>query len=280
VSVEAQDSSSEDLTERVGASVSGRTRRSGSEPNHYLICFPAKPILLERDRAYSLGRAEGNNIVLADADVSRNHAIISWDGESFVLKDLDSRNGCYVNRRPIDQPRPLQDDDRIKIGNRVFTFMVAEDRTVKERYFQRKVEKQEGETEVLDAEVGAPPQQGFAGSLADFGLPELIQTLELNRKTGVLTVVGDHGRGRIWVREGEPVAAELGADSGEEAVYTLLALSSGFFEFEIAETIDVATQIETNTKSLLMEAFRRQDEQKRAEDEAVDASAESALESV
>ena len=247
---------------------SGAPRRGRrGEEDFYLTCFPAEPILLEPERAYSIGRAEGNNIVLADADVSRHHAVLAWDGARFVLKDLGSRNGCQVNRARVAH-RVLNDNDRIKIGNRVFTFMARSEAEVRKLYLERRDEPAKSDTEAIDLETRGAPQQGFAGSVAEFGLPELIQTLELNRKTGVLTVVGDHGRSTVTVRDGNIIAAQLGAIRGKEAVYELIGLSDGFFEFDVMDEVPADDEIKTPTSALLMEGLRRLDELQRQEESA------------
>ncbi len=244
-------------------SVAPRHGRRGEE-KFFLTCFPAEPILLDPGRAYSIGRAEGNNIVLADADVSRHHAVLAWDDARFVLKDLGSRNGCQVNRARVVH-RVLNDNDRIKIGNRVFTFMARSEAEVRKLYLKRRDEPAKSDTEAIDMETRGAPQQGFAGSVAEFGLPELIQTLELNLKTGVLTVVGDHGRGTVTVRDGNIIAAELGALRAEEAVYELMGLSTGFFEFDVMDKVPADVEIKVPTSALLMEGLRRLDELQRQE---------------
>ncbi len=233
---------------------------------YYLACFPAKPIRLLPDRAYSIGRAPGNNIVLADSDVSRRHAIITWDGDKFVMKDLGSRNGTYVNRQHIKEA-PLRDGDKIRVGNRVFTFMEEAEAAVKKLYLKKRAEAGAGITEILDVEKMMTPVSGFAGSISDFGLPELVQALDLNRKTGKLSVVSDRGRGTMLVREGQIVSAEMGAVRGEDAVYEMLVLDAGFFEFESGEIEQEQEQeIRIKTSQFLMEAFRRIDEARRDED--------------
>ena len=230
---------------------------------YYLACFPAKPIKLLPDRAYSIGRDPGNNVVLADPDVSRRHAIVTWDGEKFVMKDLGSRNGTYLNRQRIKES-PLKDGDKIRVGNRVFTFMEEAEAIVKKLYLKKREERHTGVTEILDVEKMMAPSSGFAGSLSDFGLPELVQALDLNKKTGKLSVVSDRGRGAMMIRDGQIAAAEIGALKGEDAVYEMLVLEAGFFEFESGEIV-CEREIETKTNQLLMEAFRRIDESKRRE---------------
>ena len=228
---------------------------------YYLVCFPAKPIRLLPDRAYSIGRGPGNNIVLADPDVSRKHAVITWDGEKFVMKDLGSRNGTYLNRQRIKESS-LKDGDKIRVGNRVFTFMEEAEATVKKLYLKKRAERHTGVTEILDVEKMMTPSSGFAGSISDFGLPELVQALDLNKKTGKLSVVSDRGRGAMMIREGQIVAAEIGILKGEDAVYEMLVLEAGFFEFESGEIV-CEQEMRTKTNQFLMEAFRRIDESKR-----------------
>ena len=65
----------------------------------------------------SLGRAIGNDIVLVDDRVSRRHATIHAQGEQdFLLVDLGSRNGTYLNGRRVNQPTLLRDGDRVQVG--------------------------------------------------------------------------------------------------------------------------------------------------------------------
>jgi diguanylate cyclase (GGDEF)-like protein len=62
-----------------------------------------------------LGRAIDAGIVLDDAGVSRRHARIQRRIDEFVLFDLDSRNGVFVNADPVKE-RVLQDGDRVQLG--------------------------------------------------------------------------------------------------------------------------------------------------------------------
>lgn len=64
-----------------------------------------------------IGRAPGqNDIVLAEDRVSRRHAVIKRSGKSFVIQDLDSANGTFVNGQRIKE-RVLADRDVVSIGN-------------------------------------------------------------------------------------------------------------------------------------------------------------------
>jgi diguanylate cyclase (GGDEF)-like protein len=54
--------------------------------------------------------------------VSRRHACISWNGSGYLVRDLNSTNGTYVNDVAA-QERMLRDGDQIKIGRTIFKFM-------------------------------------------------------------------------------------------------------------------------------------------------------------
>jgi hypothetical protein len=68
------------------------------------------------EHAISVGRMPDCNLVLADPNVSRNHAEIRPSGDRFVVVDLGSTNGTRVNGVRVDE-RVLQDGDEISFGN-------------------------------------------------------------------------------------------------------------------------------------------------------------------
>jgi len=75
-----------------------------------------------RDTETRIGRSlEQNDLVLNDHKVSRQHAIVRRSGSSFLLADLKSGNGTFVNGRRIVEI-PLSPGDAIAIGDYVLTF--------------------------------------------------------------------------------------------------------------------------------------------------------------
>lgn len=64
----------------------------------------------------TIGRKEGNIVRLIERDVSRRHAVIRRSGDSFIIEDLDSYNGVFVNDERIDGQARLMPGDRIRIG--------------------------------------------------------------------------------------------------------------------------------------------------------------------
>jgi len=69
-----------------------------------------------------IGRSPECHVFLDDVTVSRRHAELLRDGETFTIRDLESLNGTYVNRRRIEST-VLEDDDEVQIGKYRLTFL-------------------------------------------------------------------------------------------------------------------------------------------------------------
>ena len=63
-----------------------------------------------------IGRASSATLVLADPQVSRLHARIDAGPGGLSVVDLGSRNGTWVNARPIDRASPLSAGDEVDVG--------------------------------------------------------------------------------------------------------------------------------------------------------------------
>ncbi len=99
---------------------------------------------------------------------------------------------------------------------------------------------------------------GFAGSLSDMGVVDLVQTFEIGRKTGTIKLEGDRV-GVIFFKDGKVIDAELGRLKGENAFYRMLNTFEGKFEVSFLP-VERAERIEVSTQGLLMEGMRRLDE--------------------
>jgi pSer/pThr/pTyr-binding forkhead associated (FHA) protein len=74
---------------------------------------------LDRTRIIMIGRGEECDIALPDRQVSRLHARIEWQGDSYYLVDLGSKNGTHLNGQEVrDTPASLHDGDEIQIALR------------------------------------------------------------------------------------------------------------------------------------------------------------------
>lgn len=69
----------------------------------------------------SLGRGKDCDVVLDDGQASRRHAEVRKVGGSYVVTDLKSKNGTYVNGSPVSS-WTLREGDLISIGNAQMVF--------------------------------------------------------------------------------------------------------------------------------------------------------------
>ncbi|GAB4460192.1 MAG: hypothetical protein Fur0044_52640 [Anaerolineae bacterium] len=72
-----------------------------------------------------LGREEGLDIVLQDPESSRRHARVSWQGGRYVIEDMGSTNGTFVNGMQITMPQALNPGDSIGIGQTALVFQLS-----------------------------------------------------------------------------------------------------------------------------------------------------------
>jgi len=70
----------------------------------------------------NVGRARDNQIVLDDPTISRHHAWIKAEGESFLVFDVGSANGTFVNDEQVEEPRQLENGDVVRFGDAEFVF--------------------------------------------------------------------------------------------------------------------------------------------------------------
>ncbi|MCC6998305.1 MAG: response regulator [Deltaproteobacteria bacterium] len=122
------------------------------------------------------------------------------------------------------------------------------------------------------AEPEKPAESGVRGTLDQIGLASLLTVLEMERKSGTLTLTREHeGKpvsGKIWLARGRVVKASAEIPNGlddavnAQAVYALLGWGAGKFVFAATE-VDVADEVKASTTHLLMEGARYLDEARR-----------------
>jgi pilus assembly protein CpaF len=65
----------------------------------------------------TIGRVQGNDVILPKGNVSKRHARIVLKDGKFIIVDLKSTNGTYVNGRKITSPLVVKETDKIYIGD-------------------------------------------------------------------------------------------------------------------------------------------------------------------
>lgn len=84
--------------------------RSGPTPG---VTFP-----LEGDQLI-IGRDASNAIAINDAEISRKHSRLSFQGGKYVLEDLGSTNGTFVNGQRLAGPVVLKSGDIVSLGEQI-----------------------------------------------------------------------------------------------------------------------------------------------------------------
>lgn len=111
----------------------------------------------------------------------------------------------------------------------------------------------------------APDETVLRGSLAQMNVIDLMQSLELGRKTCLLTLTRNGDRCEVYVQDGQIVHAAYDALIGDEAVYKVLTWEDGNFQIDF-EGRSAEQTITRSTQGLLMEGLRLLDEANRDAD--------------
>ncbi len=98
------------------------------------------------DSPVVIGRETTATLCIADASVSRRHSQIEKENEHFVIQDLESLNGTFINDVPVKR-RTLQHGDRVRIGDSQFLFLMHD-----------------GDVSVRSSQVEFDDRQVFSGS--------------------------------------------------------------------------------------------------------------------
>lgn len=188
-----------------------------------ILCPPgAPPIRLKPGGELRIGRKEGNDIVLDDGQVSREHAVVVWaEGqERPSLLDLGSANGVVLDGIRVQGSRSLGLVGSIQIGAMKITY-----------------EREDGGSE-LAASFNLPDdsesfvlEQGeqFAGEFEDADeLSDTLRGIERARRSGTLKLTSESGEeGLIQFAQGRVMSAAWGSLSGLGALERIAKIARG-----------------------------------------------------
>lgn len=225
------------------------------EPVALLFMPPWEPIRLRRYRSVVIGRSPSCDLPVPSPHVSRRQAWVRNDNGRFLVADLGSTNGTFVNGELVVGERELRAGDRIGVGDHVITFCLMQPGRDGE------IDADPGETLAGGTPVLGGPD-ALQGDLTQIPMFALLQMLEVGQKSGALELRGPHGRSRLWLTLGRPSHAEHVDLRGFKAAVAISHLSAGRFTFEPGVEAPETT-IRCSIPELLLETSRQFDEARR-----------------
>ncbi len=211
-----------------------------------------------------IGRSTQCDIQIDQESVSRNHCRVRFDGSQFLVRDLESTNGTYVNDDPVEDEARLRHGDQLKVGRTILKFIVGDD--VEADYHEEiyRLMTTDGLTqlhnkrhfdEMLDREVARAKRYKRSFSLLVFDIDHFKR---INDRFGhlagdaILRQLGSVLLGRLRVNDvlarigGEEFALitpEVGVDGAKELADKIRRLIADTrFEFEGAR-VDVTVSV-------------------------------------
>lgn len=125
---------------------------------------------LDRD-IITLGRDSSNLIQLHDTEVSRRHAEIRQEEGRYLIVDLTSSNGTFVNNQRVER-HLLKNGDRLQIGRTLMVYTAPEEVTVLPAVESVDIVSQEQAREVAESRIISTVGQDNAGAMASASLSD------------------------------------------------------------------------------------------------------------
>ncbi len=94
------------------------SRRPGRPPRE-LVVHPARgtpQVVPLTARPLVLGRADHVDLTIDDVYASDEHAQVQPDGDGWVVRDLGSTNGTFLNGNRLTRPTPVSAGDQLRVG--------------------------------------------------------------------------------------------------------------------------------------------------------------------
>lgn len=118
------------------------------------------------DEELVIGRDPASDVCIADRQVSRAHAVVRRQGDAYVVEDLSSKNGTWLNGQPLVRPATLRDGDEISVATRAKLYFVDAEATAPLRFEERGVRlDRDTMTVYVGGEALDPPLSGQQWSL-------------------------------------------------------------------------------------------------------------------
>ena len=140
---------------------------------------------LQKGHSLTIGRLQNNDVTIENLAVSGHHAKIDSVADGFVLVDLQSKNGSFVNEQLVNS-HWLKNGDVISIGKHSLVFFYSEDEVVPD----------EGSDEMEETMVIDTSQHRNMMKKSHSRVPKPVRKGNKNKIVGVLTYLAG-GNGKV-----------------------------------------------------------------------------------
>ena len=116
---------------------------------------------------FTIGRAVKNQLAIPDYGLSREHALIRPTADGFMLEDLDSHNGTFVNDVPTKKSL-LKHGDRIRVAQTFLLFLTEEENQA--RLFSNEIRFFDEDVFLTQSFIKIPVEKDTSGLSTDLGV--------------------------------------------------------------------------------------------------------------
>ncbi len=230
----------------------------------YLVAADRQTHRLLRGRSYVIGRDPSAEIPVHDVLISRRHAEVTWENNNWVVIDLNSRNGVFINGERINGRRALNDQDRLQAGGQVFSFQMVPAGADPGSLGQHApdIDNEATMSPGMNLADMAGAGAAFSGELGPGGLLELLQFFAQTGKSGRVDVLDASALllGSIWISKGAICETYFRMETGMSALLRLLKDRCHRFAFHADDKPPAEPSISGSATSILMDIARQLDE--------------------
>jgi len=148
---------------------------------------PGAAFILEGDQM-TIGRDSTNEIVINDAEISRRHSRLTFQGGKYVLEDLGSTNGTFVNGQRLAGPRVLKTGEVVSFGEQIM--LVFEASTIDPGATMISPRAAAVPSVARPASAPPPPPAEYAGSIPASPAPVAHEPVKKTNITPIIIGVG------------------------------------------------------------------------------------------
>lgn len=233
-----------------------QTLESSRDRAAMLFCPPLPPLRLGSKLPIFIGRHPSCELAIRCDDVSRRHAEVRCENGSFVVYDLESTNGTFVNGAKLEGSHRLMPGDRVEVGSNTITFCEIDAGATPSP-------AAEDNEHTIIFERPPATKLSFGGELSEVPAAAIFQLLEMGSNSGLLELSSTDGAASVWFEMGRPIHAKTEKHVGFDAATAVISLESGQFRFGPCTEPPDAT-IQASVTEVLLEACRIQDEGNRS----------------